>query len=254
MTTVVYDGTYEGLLTAIFEIYEYKLEEVSFSKGETFNSSMFTIPHFVNTIDSKAQRVLKGLQERISQDGILSLYKTFLSEIDKVEDTLWHYVQYAFASRQNIENDFSHNAVLFVTQIARKVFRETHRMEAFVRFQLTKDGLYYAVVEPDCNVLPLIIKHFQSRYADQRWLIYDAKRKYGIYYDLDTVSTVELSFNLNVHSVKSIAEIRDDKEELFQILWQRYFNSTNIKARKNMRLHLQHMPKRYWKYLTEKKP
>ncbi|TXD94923.1 DUF4130 domain-containing protein [Gillisia hiemivivida] len=25
-----------------------------------------------------------------------------------------------------------------------------------------------------------------------------------------------------------------------------------MKSRKNMKLHLQHVPKRYWKYLTEK--
>ena len=125
-------------------------------------------------------------------------------------------------------------------------------MEAFVRFQHTKDGLYYAVVEPDFNVLPLIINHFQSRYADQRWLIYDAKRKFGIYYDLETVDTVELHFNIDTYSHKSIVEISDEREELFQHLWQQYFNSVNIKARKNMRLHVQHMPKRYWRYLTEK--
>ena len=31
-----------------------------------------------------------------------------------------------------------------------------------------------------------------------------------------------------------------------------YFKSTNIVARKNTKLHTQHVPKRYWKYLTEK--
>ncbi len=27
------------------------------------------------------------------------------------------------------------------------------------------------------NVLPLIKKHFEKRYADQRWIIYDSQRK-----------------------------------------------------------------------------
>ena len=49
-------------------------------------------------------------------------------------------------------------------------------MEAFVRFQCTKDQLYYAIIQPDYNVLPLISKHFEKRYADQRWLIYDIRR------------------------------------------------------------------------------
>jgi len=40
----------------------------------------------------------------------------------------------------------------------------------------------------------------------------------------------------------------------FQTLWQDYFKSTNIVSRKNMKLHIRHVPKRYWKYLSEKQP
>ena len=46
----------------------------------------------------------------------------------------------------------------------------------------------------------------------------------------------------------------DEDELVFQTLWRDYFKSTNIKSRKNMRLHIQHVPKRYWKYLSEKLP
>lgn len=78
-------------------------------------------------------------------------------------------------------------------------------MKAYVRFKLTKDQLYYAFVEPDHNVLPLIAGHFKGRYAGQRWLIYDVKRKYGIYYDLQTVTTVEIDFNSAITSSRYIA-------------------------------------------------
>ena len=32
--------------------------------------------------------------------------------------------------------------------------------------------------------LPMLIKHFRNRYADQKWIIYDVKRGYGLHYDL----------------------------------------------------------------------
>ncbi|RZL34744.1 MAG: DUF4130 domain-containing protein, partial [Pedobacter sp.] len=44
----------------------------------------------------------------------------------------------------------------------------------------------------------------------------------------------------------------NEKEELYTHLWKDYFKSTNIESRKNTKLHVQHVPKRYWKYLTEK--
>lgn len=78
-------------------------------------------------------------------------------------------------------------AVLKAAQTVKKVGREKHRMEAFVRFRLTRGGIYFAAIEPDFNVLPLINSHFKSRYADQKWIIYDLKRNFGIAYDLRVV-------------------------------------------------------------------
>jgi probable DNA metabolism protein len=43
-----------------------------------------------------------------------------------------------------------------------------------------------------------------------------------------------------------------EDEQLFQKLWKAYFKSLTIKERINPKLQRQHLPKRYWKYLTEK--
>ncbi|AXB56709.1 TIGR03915 family putative DNA repair protein [Flavobacterium fluviale] len=254
MTQVIYDGTYEGWLTAVFEIYEYKLKDVVFARDEASNALLFSNIHIVSTDSIKADRVLDGLKKRLTPTGFAHLYYAFLSELNQMEETLFRFVSYAFSSSINIEQDLGNNDVLNVKKAAHLSGKESHRMKAFVRFKLTKDELYYAIVEPDCNVLPIIQNHFKNRYADQRWLIYDAKRKYGIYYDLENVSTVELKFDSDTSSSKFLAEICDEDEEFFQNLWRRYFSSVNIESRKNTKLHLQHMPKRYWKNLTEKIP
>lgn len=251
---MIYDGTYQGWLTAIFDSYEYKMNDVCFLKGETAAIPLFATVHYVVTDEVKARRVIKGLKLRLSAEGLNNLYKVYLSEEEKSEEMMCRFVRYVFTSKENIEQNFSNSAVWDVKKLAKKVKREAHRIEAFVRFKLTKDNLFYAIIEPDHNVLPLVAGHFKGRYADQRWLIYDAKRKYGIYYDLETLSTVEIEFRLGPVSAKGITEICDEREAFFQELWRKYFSSVNIKARKNMRLHIQHMPKRYWKYLPEKMP
>jgi probable DNA metabolism protein len=252
MVTVVYDGTFEGWLSCVFDIYEYKFSNVNIVGRKQFQPNVFN-KHYDSIYDEqKAARVWKGLSGKISKVALSQLYKAFLSEEKGIENVLLHYLQYVFNSSQSIETDFTNTSVLKVFQIAKKVYREAHRMEAFMRFQLTKDNLYYAVCEPDFNVLPLIEKHFKSRYSDQRWLIYDNKRKFGIYYDLTNIATVEMSFDESTNSGKKIDLIYDEKEILYQHLWQQYFKSVNIAARKNMKLHIQHMPKRYWKFLPEK--
>lgn len=252
MQLVVYDGSFEGFLSAIFDIYEYKFSTARFATSENYQENIFGPAHTVITNEAKTKRVWKGLEQRISKNSLSQLYRTFLSEKKDIENILLAYIRYIFSNKTSVEHDYSHNAVLTVTQTARIVYREKHRMEAFIRFQLTQDGLYYAVIDPDFNVLPLIKKHFQDRYADQQWMIYDIRRKYGLYYDKEKVLSVSVSFEEEMHEGKNIKSIYDEKEELYQKLWQQYFNSVNIAARKNMKLHIQHMPKRYWRYLVEK--
>jgi len=251
MTTLVYDGSFKGWLTAVFEVYEYKLSEAGIQPAHSYQDELMHIRRDVVTDESKSARVWKTLSDKMSRQSLKRIYHTFLSEEAQIENIMLEFVRYALRTRVSIENDFSNAAVLKLQQMARKVHREKHRMEAFVRFQLTSDNLYYAIVQPDFNVLPLIQTHFKDRYADQRWLIYDAHRKYGIYYDLENVTEVKIDFSEDA-GAKSDA-VYDENETMYQQLWQQYFSSVNIKARKNMRLHIQHMPKRYWRYLTEKK-
>ena len=252
MTALVYDGTFEGFLCAVFDIYEYRLNEVDFSRNRGFQNNIFGSFQEVITNEEKSKRVWNGLEQKISRHALHNFYRAFISEDKQVELLLLQYVRYMFSGKRMAEYDLSHPAVLGVSQTAKKVYREKHRMEAFVRFQLTKDELYYAIVEPDFDVLPLIKKHFKDRYADQLWMIYDARRKYGIYYDKNEISYISMQFSEEAGEGHAIRTIYHEQEELYQQLWQRYFNSVNIAARRNMKLHITHMPKRYWKYLTEK--
>ena len=161
------------------------------------------------------------------------------------------YIRYAFDAVQNIEEDYSNKYVLRISEVVQMMRRERHRMEAFVRFQKLKDGTFYSAVQPDFNVLPLLIKHFKNRYADQKWIIYDLKRNYGLHYDLHDVEFISLEFSEVKNAANVIAAFEED-EGIYQHLWKNYFQSVNIPARKNTKLHLRHIPKRYWKHLTEK--
>lgn len=250
-TTLIYDGTFEGLLTAVFEVYDRRLKLVKLQQGEAHNTALFNDFIKVTTDDARATRVLKGLKQKISPMGVQRLYAAHLAEMVGEEGSLLGYIRYAFDTPRNIEEDYGNKFVLRVSEIVRMVRREKHRMEAFVRFQKLKDGTYYSAVEPDFNVLPLLIRHFKSRYADQKWIIYDIKRSYGIYYDLHDTQFISLDFSAVNKPGDVIAAFSED-EGIYHHLWKNYFTSVNIPARKNTKLHVRHIPKRYWKHLTEK--
>ncbi len=242
----VYDGSFTGFFTAVFEIYELKAFKAEIVKNDS-PDPLFANNRFVITDEQKAQRVLTGLGKKITLNAINDIFAVWLSELEIVERVLLGYVQHVFNHGGRIENDYSNFFVLDFKKIVKMVSRERHRMKAFIRFSRLKDDLYYARVEPDFNVLPLIQQHFTARYADQQWLIYDLKRNYGIYYDLHTTQIIELAV-----IPENESDLVHDQEQEFRLLWQNYFTNVNIESRKNTKLHVRHVPKRYWKYLTEK--
>ena len=250
MTSVVYDGSFEGFLTAVFEVFEYKFTDPRLGPTNT-SLPLFGKQHKVHTSPEKAERVLKKLRSTLSASFCKKIYEVHLSEQEGIADVLLRFIQYGLKAGITACDDFSHEAVITLHQTLKKVHRERHRMEAFIRFQQAADGLFFASVQPDFDVLPLISSHFARRYADQRWLIFDTKRKYGILYDLKDVHIVEKTSSDKKDELISSISLHE-KEIKFQQLWQQYFKSVNIKERRNTALHVRHMPKRYWKYLTEK--
>jgi probable DNA metabolism protein len=254
MVTYVFDGSFEGLLTAMFDGYDRRDKTVDLVWQKQYQPAMLDEVHTVITDTQKAQRVWTGLGKKLSKQWDVMFYKAYLSEDPQTFKDLFNFARYIFDNPPGAEANFGNPHVMAVSRMDRKVNREKHRMKAFIRFQKTADGMYYCPVEPDFNVLPLIKQFFKDRYADQQWIIYDVKRKYGLYYNLHTVEEITCEFVANIDTTKTLlpATLQDEKEALASLLWKDYFNSTNIPARKNMKLHIQHLPRRYWKYLNEK--
>ena len=253
MVIYVFDGNFQGLLTAVFDSFLEKQNLVKLTEENRFEPDFFGTSVRVKTDPGKAERVWVGLQKKIGAEGQHRFYKAFLSENPDVYQHLFRYAQYVFQNPDGCSENYGNADVLAITQAAQQVHREKHRMEAFVRFRKHQNGLFMATIAPDFNVLPLICQHFKNRYADQPWVIYDERRHYGIYYDGITVCEVVLTHKPRTSAKRDGMGIGlDGQEPLYAALWSDYFRSTNITERRNKKLHLQHVPKRYWRYLTEK--
>jgi probable DNA metabolism protein len=252
----VYDNSFEGLLTAIFDVYDRKSSQARIVPAERHQPDAFAEKADVVSDEAKANRVWKGLQKKLSPEALRHVFSVYLSERPDREDLLLSFCRMVFATDEKVEENFSSPVVLQVARIGKQLHREKHRFEAFVRFVQLGDGTYFATIDPDFNVLPLITPHFTDRYADQAWIIYDTCRQYGMHYDGRTVQEVRFQFLPDTVAAVDLSTdgVQAAHEDLYQRLWQAYFKSVNIPARRNMKLHRQHLPVRYWKYLTEKRP
>ena len=248
-----YDGTLDGLLSAIFNVFERKDRDVRLVDKKYFEVSLFDEAVNITTEKEKSERVWKKVTEIIPKAWRRKLYCCWLSEDASGHEALFNTLVKIFTLGGKYISNYGDQDIMIVSQWARSVEREKHRMEAFIRFEKSMDGMFFCSIEPDFNVLPLIVKFFKNRFADQEWLIYDTKRNYGILYDLKKVHEVILSREeIKQNSNLPSQSVHDPEEIKYQTLWKDYFKSTNIVARKNMKLHIRHVPKRYWRFLTEK--
>ena len=263
MTVYVFDGTMDGLLTAVFDAYALKEQPEELLKSGDALPLFCERTYQVMTDEEKAQRVWAGLEKRLEREALKLISVSWLSELQELSSPLFHYIYKVF-KQGDISRNFADPDVLEVRNTCRRVLHEQLRMKQFIRFQKAKDGTYLAVVSPDHNVLPLITDHFADRFNDQPWLIYDAKRHYGYYYGAspdpsnrwgDVVRVTfedEAAVPFDLTNGKLDNDVLSENDKLFQDLWRTYFKAICIKERLNPRKQLSDMPRRYWKYMTEK--
>ena len=274
MTVYVFDNTLDGLLTAVFDSF-FLHQQPDFLLAEGDQLPLFADePHRVVTDSEKAERVWKGLEKYLSKDGLHMITISWLSEEHTLNQPLFNFICRVFRQKvKELERNASDPDVLEVRNTCRRVLHEQLRMKQFIRFQKAKDGTYLAVVSPDHNVLPLVTSHFQDRFNDQPWLIYDARRHYGYYYSplplgfaalpskepspagrgvIRVTFEDEAAVPFDLSNGKMDADVLSTDDALFQQLWRTYFKAICIKERMNPRKQLNDMPRRYWKYMTEK--
>lgn len=238
----VTDGTFEGILTAVFEAYRFREEPESIVSRELVQISLGSEIRDIETDHKKSDRVYKSIVERMSQNAIEILYRAYLHEHPDIGIAIYHYIKIGLKIGKHIVCFLQNPDVLWVNDMSQKVLAEAHLFLGIMRFKKIVNGIYYAGFEPDNNITMLISNHFVERLSDQPWIIHDVKRDIYALYD-----TTELIFS-NEHI--TIPENKSD--EKFELLWKRYFKSIAIESRCNPKLQKRLMPRRYWKNLTEK--
>lgn len=246
MINYIYDGSFEGLLTAIYEAYYRRENPDRIVDREDAQQNLFTHNVHISTNLVKADRVYRSIQEKISPYALENVLYAFLSEYEEMGTWIYRYLQLGWKTGEKVDLLIGDDRVLKIHEICRKVKFESHRMLGLVRFQALADSrnIYYAPIQPDHNIVGLIAPHFASRLSDQNWMIHDVGRNIAaLYNQKEWIMT-----SLSTDKLPPVGE----EEMAFQSLWKQYFQSIVIKDRINPKLQKRCMPMRYWRYLVEK--
>ncbi len=244
MIIYLYDGSFDGLLTAIFDSFTDK-RPLDIFRQEHYQPQLFDEIISVTTENDKAQRVADSILAKLSFDTYQRLYYLYLSELPQCDYTALCYLKMCYRYGASIYLAKNNPLIHRVETYCRKVTLEAHRFTGFVRFIELAPMIFYSKIEPDHNILPLLQGHFVRRFSDQKFMIHDLKRQYALVYDLHTPYFTPLTIEEGEHLLTS--KTTDPYQQLFAV----FFDATTITQRRNLRLQKFWMPKRYWQHIDE---
>lgn len=244
MKSYLYDGSFDGLLTAVFYAYNTK-DSAALVKETDYMPNLLSETIQITTESDKADRVYNSIHANLSYTTLSNIYYVYLSEIPGAETLILDYIRLCFKYSDAINLAKNNDIIRLVDKYQRKVYGEAHFFKGILRFKQITPLIYYAQIEPDHNILPLIMSHFKRRFSDQHFIIHDLKREFAIVYNLETIYLRSLTIE---EGQKISASSSSDP---FESLFKSFYKAVTIEERINERQRRSFMPSRYWKHLVE---
>ncbi len=242
----VYDGTWDGLMCLIYktakdgavpeEILRLARQGGKMEQGFLFESTV------VDNDPAVAEATDSVLRKRVSGRMLSDVWFAFLSGDRGVDIALWNALAQIWFWGERGEADLAEPCIHTVRKAALHTGREYHRHLGMVRFK-DVGGIFYAQVEPECDVLTLLAEHFSDRLSGSGWVLHDLSRDKAAVYDGNkwVVTDMELA---------QVPQITVE-ERRYQELWREFYRSTTTRERLSYKRQRGHMPKKYWKHLIE---
>lgn len=238
----IYDGTWDGLMCLIYRTAEDRRvpqEILRYSDGD--QGYLFDITRIENN-PGLAEATAALLKRCVSTPMWSEIWFALLSGDKGVDLALWHTLERSWRMGKRAALDLADPCIDTVRRAALHTGGEYNKYLGLVRFQDT-GGIFYAQIEPNCDVLPLLADHFAGRLSDQGWVLHDIRRNRAAIYNGKEWHIADLELSQIPHVTPG--------EQIYQDLWRGFYRSTTTQERLNYKVQRTHMPRRYWKHLVE---
>jgi len=236
-----YDGSFEGLLCCVFESYDKKEIPADILLPGALQTMLFPVKE-IATDPQKSNRVLASIPKKMGVSALDFVRHAFLTCLPQKELYILLFLRTGYRYGPSVMSMLSDDVVNTLFKAVKHLNSESHLLKGFLRFSIFHNALV-AEIEPKNYVLPLLTQHFCERYPEERFLIYD--KTHGM----------ALAYKPYQYAIIPIEDLRlpepDEEEQSFRKLWRLYYDTIEVQGRHNPQCRMNHMPKRYWKYMTE---
>lgn len=238
----LYDGSFISLLNLIKQLLTLKVVPLNI-KELTYQPNLFE--ELINLEIKNDENIIEYIVSNYGVVVFKTIYYVFLSNYENKEILIYYFLIYFIKYKNKVFHMRNFKTVSKVLEIAKYVSRENHKIKGFLRFKELKNGILYAEMSPENNIIFILSSHFQKRLKNEFWVIKDVKRRiYSVYDKKNFYLVSEDDFNM-------LEEEYSEFELSIQDLWKSFYKTVGIESRKNDRCRQNFMPKKYWQYIIE---
>lgn len=251
---LVCEPSQEGIFTAIYRAYEWKLDHGSarIQPGED-DLHLFARYLQVETDVHLAAKVANTLVRRFGEETYEDICCALASERPDRAQAVYETVVLGLSGqvRGKLLEALTYPCVHRVFELARRVHKEEHRMKMFVRFRELEGGILFAQIEPDADVTAMVMPHFADRFPLENFLIADTRRGIaGVHGAGKEWFLIRLEERDRFRLEKVAAHYTEEEREMGE-LFRHFCTSAAIRERRNLQLQKQFMPLKYRWFMTE---
>lgn len=250
----VYDGTPEGLLSAIFAAYARREDPTDVVAEGAVQPRLGQRIARIPTDGARADRVRAGIVRECGQRTFRQVLKASLSSDAGAGTAVYRFVRHAMGcGGARVVDDIAHPAVAGLFALVRGVEGECEKMRQFARFEHRGGpgaGVWVATVNPRDAVVPLVLDHFVERFNVQPFILFDEVHAMAGVWDGAERYLVATGRDDLAAALPGLRA----EEGAMQDAWRRFYRAVSIGDRYHPELRRAFMPMRFWSHLTEMRP
>ncbi len=241
----------EGILTAIYNIYEDKRAFADTQIRLDDEYILFGEDVAVQGDCEKAEKVSRTLYRKFGPEDYDTICKALASWSPDKANVVFHSIRYGLSASVAPGRLFQHlsdDNVLQVSKLALNAAREFQHLQGFVRFEELENGILFSRIKPRNHVLQGLMEHFSDRFPMENFCIYDEGREQFAIHPAGKAWFL-LQGDVAVKQVEYIPH--STEEEKYAALFRHFCNRITIEERSNYELQRNMLPIRFREYMTE---
>lgn len=224
------EDSFEAMMTCIYDAWASRLghKNIRLLLEPVVEPELFVQYRHVEPDTEKVTKVIRSIQQKISSLAYHNIYTASLSFREEKLDIIYRFLIYGFHFGKSAMDMLGIPEVAALFELSRKVQNEAHSFREFTRFAYIPPSVYFAVIEPKCNILTLLTPHFADRMPSEAFVIADKNRL------LAAVHPADEDYYLTPLTPEEFARMEEAQKtsDPYVPLWKSFFEAIGIEKEK----------------------